>query len=80
MLYEEIILWLQFFLAVSTIFNTIFIVAAIKNWYKERQIKKMWEGYKPDLATLTCYNCFQREVCAFVDDPYNTQGDCLADK
>ena len=34
----------------------------------------------PDPITLTCYNCKQRDTCKYVDDPYNTDGDCLMDK
>lgn len=30
--------------------------------------------------TLTCTDCLCRASCAFVDDLYNTAGDCLADK
>lgn len=26
---------------------------------------------------LTCYECDLRETCPFVDDWYNTDGDCL---
>jgi hypothetical protein len=29
---------------------------------------------------LTCLYCINRETCYFVDDPYNTGGDCLASK
>lgn len=29
---------------------------------------------------LTCFSCIFRETCRFVDDPYNTQGACLASK
>lgn len=29
---------------------------------------------------LTCFNCTEREECEFVDDLYNTDGDCLAMK
>ena len=27
---------------------------------------------------LTCFTCECRKDCDFVDDPYNTDGDCLA--
>lgn len=80
MLCEETILWLQFFLMVNIIFNIIFLGFFINDWYKKRKIRKMWEEYKPDPMTLTCYNCVSRNACAYVDDPYNTQGDCLAYK
>jgi len=29
---------------------------------------------------LTCHNCEVRDKCAYVDDHYNTNGDCLAMK
>ena len=29
---------------------------------------------------LTCVTCRDRSNCEFVDDPYNTNGDCLAMK
>lgn len=32
------------------------------------------------LEDLTCKGCLGREECEFVDDPYNTDGDCLAMK
>jgi len=32
------------------------------------------------LETLTCYRCLQRDTCKYVDDLYNIDGDCLADK
>lgn len=35
----------------------------------------LYKGIKQD---LTCYNCDQRDTCKLVDDPYNTNGDCLA--
>jgi hypothetical protein len=28
----------------------------------------------------TCTGCASRSTCEFVDDPYNTDGDCLANK
>jgi len=32
------------------------------------------------LDTLTCYECPHRGTCKYVDDLYNTHGDCLATK
>ena len=32
------------------------------------------------LETLTCHNCKDRDDCPYVDDVYNTSGDCLASK
>ena len=38
------------------------------------------EPHEPKLEELTCFKCPLRETCEFVDDPYNTNGDCLASK
>lgn len=49
--------------------------AALKEYCEE------WlDIYEPCLETLTCFQCPARDVCPFVDDPYNTDGDCLMDK
>lgn len=34
----------------------------------------------PKLEDLTCYQCESRNECEWVDDFYNTNGDCLAEK
>ena len=34
----------------------------------------------PDPESLTCFNCKNKDICKYVDDPYNTDGDCLASK
>jgi len=34
----------------------------------------------PDPDTLTCKDCPERSTCKYVDDWYNTDGDCLAYK
>jgi hypothetical protein len=34
----------------------------------------------PKLEELTCFKCKSRSECNFVDDFYNTNGDCLAEK
>lgn len=34
----------------------------------------------PDPESLTCFGCSQRDICKYVDDWYNTDGDCLASK
>ena len=44
----------------------------------EEDLKAINEDYP--LETLTCYKCTQRDTCKYVDDLYNTNGDCLADK
>ncbi len=36
--------------------------------------------FDPAPESLTCYRCRSREGCHFVDDLYNTDGDCLASK
>ena len=38
------------------------------------------EYIPPPPETLTCFDCDQRKICAYVDDPYNINGDCLAMK
>jgi hypothetical protein len=35
---------------------------------------------EPDPESLTCFECPDREVCDLVDDPYNTEGDCIMNK
>lgn len=35
---------------------------------------------EPKPEELTCFACELRKTCEFVDDPYNTDGDCLASK
>lgn len=32
---------------------------------------------KVDYDKLTCKDCLRRNICEYVDDPYNTDGDCL---
>lgn len=56
------------------------------------EIPEDWESPKSDIAyefddgmiirmdELTCYKCECRCECEYVDDPYNTDGDCLAMK
>ena len=34
----------------------------------------------PDPESLTCFRCESRDKCKFVDDWYNTDGDCLMTK
>jgi len=36
--------------------------------------------YQISPEELTCYGCIARNSCRFVDDLYNTGGDCLAEK
>lgn len=33
---------------------------------------------EPPKDSLTCYDCPNRDDCKYVDDWYNTDGDCLA--
>lgn len=40
------------------------------------EIKERWHKEED----LTCFECDQRAWCPFVDDWYNTDGDCLAMK
>lgn len=43
---------------------------------------KRWEDFYKSIPAedFTCYECNDRITCAFVDDLYNTEGDCLAMK
>jgi hypothetical protein len=34
----------------------------------------------PDPGSLSCFGCVDRLLCPYVDDAYNTNGDCLAVK
>ncbi len=36
--------------------------------------------FDPAPESLTCFRCADRAECPFVDDLYNTDGDCLASK
>ena len=40
----------------------------------ERELSERW--HKPE--DLTCFDCECRDTCPFVDDWWNTHGDCLA--
>ena len=33
-----------------------------------------------EIEVFTCDDCPARKMCHFVFDPYNTDGDCLAEK
>lgn len=37
-------------------------------------------GYTQTVDVFTCANCDIVKQCEFAFDPYNTDGDCLADK
>jgi hypothetical protein len=34
----------------------------------------------PDPESLTCFSCTDNDICKYANDPYNTDGDCLAMK
>ncbi len=36
--------------------------------------------FERDPSELTCTLCSDRDICDLVDDPYNTNGDCLMSK
>lgn len=38
------------------------------------------EAYEVEKEGTTCWNCVDNKTCKFAWDPYNTDGDCLADK
>ena len=39
---------------------------------------RWWENLQPE--DFTCFDCPDKGTCPFVNDPYNTNGDCLASK
>ena len=41
--------------------------------------KYLYENYEYD-ETFTCKDCPARFTCEWAFDPYNTEGDCLAEK
>jgi hypothetical protein len=49
-----------------------------ENHFADSPINPKERWHKPE--DLTCYNCNEqiRTSCPFVDDWYNTDGDCLA--
>lgn len=36
--------------------------------------------YEPKDEELTCFKCSLKDKCEYAFDPYNTNGDCLAEK
>lgn len=49
----------------------------------DNDLDDTWLDYPylpPDPETLTCFGCGMRDKCEYVDDDYNTNGDCLAMK
>jgi hypothetical protein len=64
-----------------TITITYMLVDLIYFGYKKYFIRKRFLDYaEPDPKSLTCYQCISRDTCPYVDDAYNTQGDCLYSK
>jgi len=47
---------------------------------KEIEELKWFLGDDFDVKDLTCTDCDAKETCPFAFDPYNTHGDCLAEK
>ena len=47
-----------------------------ENHFADSPIDSKERWHKPE--DLTCFDCECREECPFVDDWYNTYGDCLA--
>ena len=35
---------------------------------------------RKELLACTCSECMENKTCPYAFDPYNTYGDCLADK
>lgn len=46
----------------------------------EKVMEKMPPEYQPAMETMTCYDCEKESECRLAWDPYNTDGDCLAEK
>lgn len=40
----------------------------------------VYPPYALKAKDTTCFTCDQKEKCKYAFDPYNTNGDCLADK
>ena len=80
---EEILFWNDIYLTLL-ILCTLYMMADLighgYDKYKRMQTEKLFKNYKPDPETLTCYRCASRDKCPYVDDAYNTNGDCLANK
>jgi len=49
-----------------------------ENHFIDTKVDERDMRHKPE--DLTCYECSCRKECPFVDDWYNTDGDCLAMK
>lgn len=80
MSYEEMEYWFRW-MQILLVFTTIWIIAdLLHHWYIYYKKKQFWNYYEPDPESLTCYRCASRDTCPFVDDAYNTNGDCLATK
>lgn len=48
----------------------------LQNW----TFKRIEFRPPPDPESLTCFNCKDKDICKYANDPYNTNGDCLASK
>lgn len=46
----------------------------------ERVMKKVSPEHQYPMVEMTCYSCKKEHECEFAWDPYNTDGDCLAEK
>lgn len=51
-------------------------IEIVRNPLAKQLGQKPWYVYN----NYTCDNCTQAPVCHFTYDPYNTDGDCLAEK
>lgn len=80
---EETYIWFRCYQVLSIgcgIWIIVDLIGHGMEWYKRRQSNLFFTKYEPDPETLTCFHCNSREICAYVNDPYNTDGDCLASK
>jgi len=49
--------------------------------FKETEaFQQMLKDYQLNLSDFTCLGCKYKETCGYAFDPYNTNGDCLANK
>lgn len=48
----------------------------------EKVVKALDEccSYEITKEDITCYKCKVNETCGYAFDPYNTYGDCIAEK
>lgn len=58
--------------------GTVGDVHDIRKWTFE-QVEPI-EAYEVDPESTTCHGCKDNDICKYAFDPYNINGDCLANK